>query len=100
MARALGAVRLPPCPRPSTRPAPRRRSPCWGSGGWWSGAAIALTALLYAAVIADALRTEIPADLGLDLSPRETEALLISALIFLGVNLAWVMFTEREAPAA
>lgn len=52
----------------------------------------AANALLYALVLLIALATTIPADIGLDLSPREVEAVLVTGLMFIGVNLAWALF--------
>ncbi len=56
---------------------------------------------LYVAVVAVALRPKLAHDLGISLKPLETEALLVSMLIFLGVNFAWLLFFEpRPKPSA
>ncbi|MDQ6949099.1 MAG: hypothetical protein M3256_23280 [Actinomycetota bacterium] len=48
----------------------------------------------YAAVVAVAINPSVAHDLGINLKPLATEALLVSSLIFLGVNFAWILFFE------
>ena len=54
-----------------------------------------LTLVLYVAIVTLGVRPKLPADLGLNLKGREVEAILLSLLIFLGTNLAWLMFFGR-----
>jgi hypothetical protein len=64
--------------------------------GAWMRALLAVTVPFYAAVVAVALHTGLAKDLGLNLKPLETEAIVVTGLIFLGVNVAWLLFFEPE----
>jgi hypothetical protein len=50
--------------------------------------------VLYALIAVIAVDPTLPAALGLGLKAIEVEGLLITLLLFLGVNLAWLFFTE------
>jgi hypothetical protein len=57
-------------------------------------AALAVIAISYVLIILLALRTSFVGDLGIDLTPLEVEGILVGILLFAGVNLAWLAFTE------
>ena len=42
------------------------------------------------------MRPALSTDLGVGLSPLELEGLMVALLVFLGVNLAWVLFMEPD----
>jgi 4-amino-4-deoxy-L-arabinose transferase-like glycosyltransferase len=51
--------------------------------------------VLYSLVVLVAVRPElVREDLALVMTPREVEGVLLSLLVLLGVNLAWLFFTE------
>jgi hypothetical protein len=54
----------------------------------------AASILAYAAIVAVALRAKLAQDVGLGLKPLESEALAVSILLFIGVNVAWALFLE------
>ena len=58
--------------------------------------ALAAVLVLYLLVCAVAVRPALAADLGVGLSPLELEGLMVALLVFLGVNLAWVLFMEPD----
>jgi hypothetical protein len=60
------------------------------------GALLGLTFPFYLLVVVVALHTTVAADVGINLKPLETEAVVVSALLFLGVNFAWLLFFERH----
>ena len=60
------------------------------------GLLLGATLPFYAAVVAVALHTTLAHDLGLNLKPLETEAIVVAVLLFLGVNFAWLLFFERS----
>jgi MFS family permease len=60
----------------------------------WFGSLLIATFPFYVAVVAVAISPSLAHDLGIKLKPLETEALLVSVLIFLGVNFAWLLFFE------
>jgi hypothetical protein len=49
---------------------------------------------IYIAIVVLALRPTLPADLGLALSAIQVEAILVSLVLFLGVQAAWIMLIE------
>lgn len=52
-------------------------------------------ALLHAhAIVAIAIRPTLAVDIGIELKPLETEAVVVSVLFFLGVNYGWLLFME------
>jgi hypothetical protein len=57
---------------------------------------------IYAVVTIVALFPELVTSLGLDLKPIQIEAMILSILVFLGVQAAWVLLIEppKDAPAA
>ena len=52
-----------------------------------------LSAPVYAAVVAIAITNDLPQKLGIDITPRELEALLATVLIVFGVQIAWLQFS-------
>lgn len=65
---------------------------------------LTLTLPLYLLIVAIAIRPSLAADAGVQLKPLETEAIVVSLLLFLGINYAWLLFMEpayeagREEP--
>jgi hypothetical protein len=59
---------------------------------------LALTLPLYVLIVAIAIRPTLAADIGIDLKPLETEAIVVSVLFFLGVNYGWLLFMEPPHP--
>jgi uncharacterized membrane protein YuzA (DUF378 family) len=53
-----------------------------------------ITVPLYALITLIALRPEVGQDLGIALQPLELEGILFSAMIFFGINFAWLLFSE------
>jgi hypothetical protein len=49
---------------------------------------------LYVLIVAIAIRPSLASDVGIDLKPLETEAIVVSLLLFLGINYAWLLFME------
>ena len=49
---------------------------------------------IYVAIVVLALVPTIPADLGLALSVLQVEAILVSLILFLGVQAAWILIVE------
>jgi hypothetical protein len=64
------------------------------------GALLGTTLPVYLAVLAVAIQTTVAADLGINLKPLETEAVVVSVLLFLGVNFAWLLFFEHHGEPA
>ena len=54
---------------------------------------------LYGLILAFAIHPKLPVQLGLGLTPREAEAILVGLLIVVGVNLAWLGVTESGETA-
>ena len=60
-----------------------------------------ITLVIYALVLVVAFAPTLPSDLGLNLTALEAEGILLTLLLFLGVNLVWRWFFERTpAPPA
>ena len=55
---------------------------------------LALTLPFYVAIVAIAIRPTLAADIGIELKPLETEAVVVSVLFFLGINYGWLLFME------
>jgi hypothetical protein len=55
---------------------------------------LALTLPFYILIVAIAIRPTLAVDIGIDLKPLETEAVVVSVLFFLGVNYGWLLFME------
>jgi hypothetical protein len=55
--------------------------------------------VLYVAIALVALRPALTDDLGLELEPREVEAILVGLLVVVGAHLAWFGLTEPEETA-
>jgi hypothetical protein len=49
---------------------------------------------LYLLILAIAVHPSLPTDLGIHLKPLETEAIVVSVLLFLGINFGWLLFME------
>jgi len=54
---------------------------------------------LYGLILAFAIHPKLPVQVGLGLTPREAEAILVGLLIVVGVNLAWLGVTESGETA-
>jgi hypothetical protein len=61
-----------------------------------TGATFAAAAV-YVVIVVIAIRPTLGSDLGLSLSALRCEAILLSILVFLAVNLAWLLMVE-DAP--
>lgn len=57
-----------------------------------------LTLPLYLVVLAVAIHPTLASDIGIELKPLETEAIVVSLLFLLGINYAWLLFMEPEYP--
>jgi hypothetical protein len=55
-----------------------------------------LTLPLYLVVLAVAIQPSLASDIGIELKPLETEAIVVSLLFLLGINYAWLLFMEPE----
>lgn len=53
---------------------------------------------IYVAIVVLALVPTLPADLGLALSVLQVEAILVSLVLFLGVQAAWILIVEPPRP--
>jgi hypothetical protein len=54
---------------------------------------------IYIAIVVLALVPTLPADLGLALSAIQVEAILVSLVLFLGVQAAWILLVEPPRDA-
>jgi hypothetical protein len=70
-------------------------TPAEGTGGWLRPAALFVAAPLYALIALLAIWPEIARD-WLGLQPLQLEGILLSLLVFLGVNRAWSLFWEGK----
>jgi hypothetical protein len=77
----------------AVRPAPST----FGQSAWLIRG---VNALLYLVVVVVAVDPTVPQDLGLNLTGRESEAVALSLLLFLAVNLVWMMFVESPSTPA
>jgi hypothetical protein len=59
---------------------------------------LALTLPLYVAIVAIAVHPSLASDIGIHLKPLETEAIVVSLLLFLGINYGWLLFMEPPHP--
>ena len=57
-------------------------------------ALLAITLPLYAIVAAVAIHPTLASDVGIQLKPLESEAVIVSLLFFLGINYGWLLFME------
>lgn len=55
---------------------------------------LALTLPFYLVIVAIAIHPTLASDIGIDLKPLETEAVVVSVLLFLGINYGWLLFME------
>jgi hypothetical protein len=55
---------------------------------------LALTLPFYLAIVAIAIHPTLAGDVGIDLKPLETEAVVVSVLFVLGINYGWLLFME------
>lgn len=53
-----------------------------------------MTLPFYLVIVAIAIHPTLAVDIGLDLKPLETEAVVVSVLLFLGINYGWLLFME------
>ena len=70
-------------------------TPTDSTGGWVRPAALFVAAPLYALITLFAIWPPLAVDL-LGLQPLQVEGILLSLLVFLGVNLAWSLFWEGK----
>jgi hypothetical protein len=85
IAGAIGAVEVVlSLLRASSEPARERRA----------DQLLALTLPLYVLIVAIAIRPTLAVDIGIDLKPLQTEAVVVSVLLFLGINYGWLLFME------
>jgi hypothetical protein len=61
---------------------------------------LTLTLPLYLLIVAIAIHPSLASDIGIDLTPLETEALVVSLLLFLGINYGWLLFMEPAYAAS
>ena len=69
-----------------------------GRTGLLPTAALLTAALLYALVAVVAIAPGVVSGLGIDLTPLRVEAILLSLLVFLGVNVAWLLMFDEPEP--
>lgn len=55
---------------------------------------LVLTLPFYLLIVAIAIRPTLAPDIGIDLKPLETEAVVVSVLFVLGINYGWLLFME------
>jgi hypothetical protein len=55
---------------------------------------------IYALIVLLAIWTDLPRALGVPLKPIEVEGIMVTLLVFLGVNFAWTLFAEPSANGA
>ncbi len=76
-----------------------RLLPALSSGGDRVGLISSIvTVAIYAVVLLVAFAPKLPSDLGMNLTALEVEGVLLTLLLFLGVNLVWRWFFERTPP--
>jgi hypothetical protein len=63
----------------------------WAIVGRW------FAVVLYALVVVVAVNPEMIQALGIPLKAIESEGVMLSIILFIGVNFAWMMFTEPES---
>jgi hypothetical protein len=59
---------------------------------------LVLTLPLYALIVAVAAHPRLAPDIGVHLKPLETEAVVVSMLLLIGINYAWFLFMEPAYP--
>ena len=60
---------------------------------------LALTLPLYLIILAVAIHPALAPDIGVQLKPLETEAIVVSVVLFIGINYGWLLFMEPAPPA-
>jgi hypothetical protein len=55
---------------------------------------LTLTLPLYLLIVTIAIHPSLAPDVGIHLKPLETEAIVVSLLLFLGINYGWLLFME------
>ena len=73
--------------------APRGRVP--GEGNQLAAAALVVAVVSYALIALVAISPGVVADISVSLTPLRCEAILLSVLIFLGVNVAWLLMFDE-----
>jgi len=68
--------------------------------GWLGMASYIAAVLLYILIAIVAIAPSIVADLGMSTRPVRVEAVLLTGLMFLGVNVAWLLFFDETASSA
>ncbi|HEY3010055.1 MAG TPA: hypothetical protein VGJ63_18605 [Micromonosporaceae bacterium] len=72
-----------------------------GQAPTWLGLASYLAAVvLYVLVAIIAITPRLVADVGISARPARVEAVLLTALVFLGVNVAWLLLFDETPPSA
>jgi hypothetical protein len=64
---------------------------------WLGMASYAAAVLLYALVAVVAIAPSVVADLGMSAPPLRVEAVLLTILVFLGVNVAWLLLFDEAS---
>jgi len=59
---------------------------------------LTLTLPFYLIVVAIAIHPSLARDVGIHLNPLESEAVIVSLLLFTGINYAWLLFMEPAHP--
>jgi hypothetical protein len=59
---------------------------------------LSLTLPVYLVILAVAIHPSLASDVGVHLKPLETEAVVVSLLLFLGINYGWLLFMEQAQP--
>jgi hypothetical protein len=66
---------------------------------WLGMAAYAAAVLLYALIAVVAIAPSVLADLGISARPLRVEAVLLTVLVLLGVNVAWLLLFDETSPS-
>jgi hypothetical protein len=64
---------------------------------WLGMASYAAAVLLYALIAVVAIAPSVVADLGISARPLRVEAVLLTILVFLGVNVAWLLLFDETS---
>ncbi len=67
---------------------------------WLGKASYAAAVLLYALVAVVAIAPSVVSDLGISTRPLRVEAVLLTVLVFLGVNVAWLLLFDETSSSA
>jgi hypothetical protein len=67
---------------------------------WLGMAGYLMAVLLYVLIAVVAIAPSILADLGISVRPLRVEAILLTVLVFLGVNVAWLLLFDETSSSA